>query len=386
MTSETQAEPAFLSKRTAFLVIHGIGEQNKFETADAFGRGLVEDLRARGIKPELEHRITQRSGPDGAGTESFLRIRFPGHGGYMDVHECFWAHLTEDTASLSDVLNWLFLTAWGTHKYYRGNDALRESYEQRRSACGGSSRFPIYRLALSIMLLYPIMFLVNLFIPNSVKKVLSKTVKPFATWALRGYVGDVTVYTTTDEKSKFFAIRKRILATSRALLGALLADDQYERVVVAGHSLGSVIAYDTLNRLNLDINLGASVGRNIGKLYGLVTFGSPLDKIAFFFRERSADAQYVKRGIINGLHSFRARRLDVVQNPPPIPSTVQRFLEPLPWLNFYDCKDPVSGHLDFYVDVDNRVLDMGAKWGVAHLAYWNHPAFYRTTLDQLLAK
>jgi pimeloyl-ACP methyl ester carboxylesterase len=385
MTNET-AEPSFLSKRTAFLVIHGIGEQVKFETVDAFGRGLVEDLRARGIAPELDHRITQRSGPEGAWTESFMRIRFPGHEGYMDVHECFWAHLTEDTASLSEVINWLLLTAWGTRKYYRQNEDLRESYEERRSECGGTARFPIYRLALSILLLYPIMFLVNLFIPKFVKELLSKTIKPLATWALRGYVGDVTVYTTTDEKSKFFAVRSRILATSRALLGALLADDQYERVVVAGHSLGSVIAYDTLNLLNLDINLDASVGRNIGKLHGLVTFGSPLDKIAFFFRERGADAQYVRRGFINGLHAFRAKRLDVNQTPQPIPSTVQRFLEPLPWLNFYDCKDPVSGHLDFYVDVDNRVLEMGEKWGIAHLAYWDHPAFYRTTLNELLAK
>lgn len=382
MTSETQDDPSFLSRRTAFLVIHGIGEQVKFETVDAFGRGLVDDLRARGIKTALEHRIVQRGGGEGARTENFLRIRFPGHDGYMDVHECYWAHLTEGTASLRDVINWLLFTAWSTRKYYRENEALRQSYEKR----SGSGRFPIYRLALAILLLYPFLALVNLFIPKFVKALLSKTMKPLATWVLRGYVGDVTVYTATDEKSRFFAVRKRILATSRALLGALLADDQYERVVVAGHSLGSVIAYDTINHLNLDVNVDASLRGKLGKLYGLVTFGSPLDKIAFFFRERGTDAQYVRRGFINGLHAFRAKPLDVSQDPPPIPSTVQRFLEPLPWMNFYDRKDPVSGNLDFYVDVDNRALEMGAKWGIAHLAYWSHPAFYRDTLDTLLCE
>ncbi len=55
-------------------------------------------------------------------------------------------------------------------------------------------------------------------------------------------------------------------------------------------------------------------------------------------------------------------------------------------LNFWDVKDPVSGHLDFYAipPEDNRQLAMGAKWGIAHTAYWGHAPMYEEVVREVL--
>lgn len=59
----------------------------------------------------------------------------------------------------------------------------------------------------------------------------------------------------------------------------------YDQVILAGHSLGSVVAYDALDRLSNDLNTGnwRFPKDKRERLPGLVTFGSPLDKIALFF-------------------------------------------------------------------------------------------------------
>ena len=63
------------------------------------------------------------------------------------------------------------------------------------------------------------------------------------------YVGDVAIYTTTDWKATHFAVRDQILREAEANIWDLL--DRYERVILVGHSLGSVIAYDVLSRVAL---------------------------------------------------------------------------------------------------------------------------------------
>src|SRR5213080_2751829 len=58
----------------------------------------------------------------------------------------------------------------------------------------------------------------------------------------------------------------------------------YSRVVVVGHSLGSVLAYDTLNALINEDQVCAKQRGVVSKTRALITFGSPLDKTAFMFR------------------------------------------------------------------------------------------------------
>lgn len=375
----------FPGGRTAFMVIHGIGEQMPLETLDSYARGIIAELRSAGVRCSIEHRIAERGSGDDRWMESFVRLSGEG-GGSIDIHECYWAYLTEEKASLGDILNWLLRTATATVRYYRENLELQAAYEGRRKDRRGFFSYPIWGLLIAIMVFCPLLRLGGLFVPKFVRTLLGKLGKPAATAILADYVGDVTVYTTTDEKSKFFPIRNRILSVSQSLLENLLSDPQYDRVIVAGHSLGSVIAYDTLNRLNIKANLHADTEQGLKKLAGLVTFGSPLDKIAFFFRDHTQAADYIRRQVLAALHSFRAKRLDPPDGAPTMPTEIEPKLDGIPWLNFYDDEDPVSGHLDFYTDVSNFRLDLGAPWGIAHTAYWSDPAFYRTTFERLFRR
>ena len=83
------------------------------------------------------------------------------------------------------------------------------------------------------------------------------------------------------------AYRSRRLSTSPYV---------YDRVLIAGHSLGSVIAYDTLNELldrarSSNSTAHAFAPRDLEKLRGLVTFGCPLNKIFYFSREQLPPTQ-----------------------------------------------------------------------------------------------
>jgi hypothetical protein len=61
-----------------FLVIHGIGEQNPFETLDSFTRGLVGYLKSQSVQFKIAHRIAERKRADGSGwTESSVRLSPP---------------------------------------------------------------------------------------------------------------------------------------------------------------------------------------------------------------------------------------------------------------------------------------------------------------------
>lgn len=375
---------AFPTGRTAFLVIHGIGEQRPFETLDGYARGVIDEFRDRGAAFSIEHRIAESTAGGSGWTESFVRLQENGSDNAVDIHECYWAYLTEQKASLRDIWNWLALTAIATARYYRENEALQRAYEERRKQRGASVfRFPIYRFLFAALTIYPLIWLAGKLIPRAIRTLVAKAMRPLGTQVIVGYVGDVAIYTTTDEKSKFFPIRSKILEVSQALLESLLADGRYDRVVLVGHSLGSVIAYDTLNRLNLKANLHPAFRPQLARLHGLVTFGSPLDKIAFFFREHTRADEYVRRGILDALHSFRAKPLHPDAPQSPMTTQIRPLLGNFPWLNFFDAQDPVSGHLDFYADVENRQLDMGARWGLAHTAYWKDTRFYRESLARL---
>jgi hypothetical protein len=61
-------------------------------------------------------------------------------------------------------------------------------------------------------------------------------------------LGDVQVYVNKDENSRHFAARENVIAAAEQVLG-VVADRGYREVVVLGHSLGSVVAYDALARL-----------------------------------------------------------------------------------------------------------------------------------------
>jgi hypothetical protein len=143
----------------------------------------------------------------------------------------------------------------------------------------------------------------------------------------------------------------------------------YDRVIVVGHSLGSVLAYDTLNALiNTDMVSDAAGRRDVlRRTSHLITFGSPLDKTAFLFRTQSNHPKDPLREQLAA--GFQPLILDY------------EYRRGLKWINLWAPKDVISGSLEYYDDpdmagtepmrVDNRKDPAGRTWFAAHVQYWS---------------
>lgn len=205
------------------------------------------------------------------------------------------------------------------------------------------------------------------------------------------YLGDVAVYTSADENSAFFETRNAILKHSTAELRRILKDPQYDQVVLAGHSLGSVIAYDTLNKVIVEARVAPKTGTepsltqqaDLLKLRTLVTFGSPLNKVLYFFRVQVKANETLRAHIVQELHAFaswgstmtRGEHVDDNTQPPKTN---------IAWFNYWSAMDPVSARLDYYRRVEERKRPYRI-FGLAHLSYWHDQELYAELVKECIA-
>jgi hypothetical protein len=158
-------------------------------------------------------------------------------------------------------------------------------------------------------------------------------------WALIEYVGDITAYIAAYSVSKFWKLRQDIrdaaMKVTRAVYRAKTdkGDDfLYYKIIVVGHSLGSVISYDTLNALLLESGNSDQPLHVSERTRMLLTFGSPLDKTAFLFRT------------LKDMHS-EIREVGAAAVQPMIADYAYR---PAEWVNLWARADIISGELDYY--------------------------------------
>ena len=195
------------------------------------------------------------------------------------------------------------------------------------------------------------------------------------------YPGDVAAYVSAYSVNKFWEVRGRIQRVGRGVARDVYSAFEgkellYDHVIVTGHSLGSVVAYDMLNdALQRDEVLRGRFGAVLDvprRTRLFLTFGSPLDKIAFFFRTQ-ADRK-------------EAREVLSAATQPMIVDYKER---PLQWINIWSPWDWVSGALDYYDDGSGNprqvtnVVDRAAPPapGRAHTGYWTREAFGRILYD-----
>jgi len=200
------------------------------------------------------------------------------------------------------------------------------------------------------------------------------------------YVGDIALYTTADENSSFFRTRTKILEGATMLLQTLCDDPTYEGVYVAGHSLGSVIGYDCINRVVRDARVPGTepaAGRRVSRIRGLLTFGSPLDTVYYFFRTVVSPGQPVRAQVLSSLHAFRKKRSGRDYGPFQFARYELPKMDDFTWLNVYSPTDPVSRRLVFY-QVDRQESRAFSPNPVdAHLAYWSDDRFYQMVSEWL---
>jgi len=201
----------------------------------------------------------------------------------------------------------------------------------------------------------------------------------FARYFLIEYVGDVAAYISPYKDSKFEAIRQQIqkigLDVGKLIYGfggPFSAVPHYEKVVVVGHSLGSVLAYDTLNALINQDNVSAPPDRRdvVRRTRALVTFGSPLDKTAFIFRMQvNSDQGWIREQLVASAQPL------IVNYPLYRPISFD-------WVNIWSRMDIISGELNYYDDpslppnvapcVQNKPDPEARTPLLAHVQYWNN--------------
>jgi len=169
-------------------------------------------------------------------------------------------------------------------------------------------------------------------------------------WFLVEYVGDVAAYIAAHTVSKFYDLRQQIWQTAmkvaRAVYRAQAHDKTspdaseflYEKIIMVGHSLGSVIGYDLLNGLLLEDAFSDHPLHVANRTRMFLTFGSPLDKTAFLFRTQ-ADMRSTVREVAAAAVQPMIQRYDN---------------RPHEWVNLYSKSDIISGALDFYDPPDQE--------------------------------
>jgi hypothetical protein len=398
--------------------MHGIGNQHPAETIDQFGSTLADTLKnSFHCKLDLVHGLAQkrRSNDVDVWFDNFLRIRClengEQNGPALDIYEYYWAHYTEDQAGLTDIARWVKQVTAGAKKFYQENKAMGEKYEDK-SIFFQNGKFAFWRYSLVIRFFCGFIPAFSFFLTYALKALSYIPIVgiPFRTlfslyadsaWKyIANVVGDIVVYNSTDQKCKFYRVRQQILSGAMNALRSLLepaANGQrpYGKVLVVGHSLGSQVAYDAFNRLIHEANADTLKSYEGNKrddlmrvLSGFVTFGSPLDKIAFFLRENVPPGQYIRAQLLNNFHSFKQRDWlppASTQWPFRIKPVFIRLLDDLKWTNYYDKRDYVSGSLDYYEKLNNKDIQFNSSWfSFTHSWYWTSREMFKEIIENFL--
>ncbi|MFC3626716.1 esterase/lipase family protein [Vogesella amnigena] len=158
------------------------------------------------------------------------------------------------------------------------------------------------------------------------------------------FLGDIFVYLTTRDQTGSTSILADVLAKLRDAHAARTSGD--EKLVVIGHSLGGLLAYDALTYYLPDI-----------KVDYFITVGS---QVALF----------------EEMTLCKTSQSGVPKNPPsdrlPKPANVGR------WINVYDTNDMFSFRVEgVFHDAEDYKFDTGYGLLGAHGGYFLSPSFYK---------
>ena len=220
--------------RQAVLLIHGIGEQRPGATA----RSIADALFGPGRYLSKPDRVS--------GSYELRRLQLirdkESNLPRTDIFELYWGHQIRDT-KLSQVIRWLL-------------GILRRPYRNVSSGMRGIwflTRVALVLAILTVVLLAATIGADGLAALGSNVTAIAKlsyvslafTLASSAAtgWLVHG-LGDAARYLSSHPDN--VAARTRIRDAALEVLRRVHTDHRYHRVVVAGHSLGSVVGYDSL--------------------------------------------------------------------------------------------------------------------------------------------
>jgi hypothetical protein len=407
----TETTPA-QRERVAYVVIHGMGQQVEYETLGQLGDLMADEERKIGkYSAPVDVQVVRAkitNDPDDAPLSraelTVKRVR-EGVKKQIDVHvyEGYWAPLTEGKISFLETVSFLFSAAWnGIKSSVRGSAFKRWMFGDFQDMRIKLGTFLSLLIALAglVVALSPLALAFHywqqylggnfrwaIFKGRPIFSLASLAALAFYSWAIWyvvvEYVGDVVIYVSSYKVSKFEKTRGEIQdAVFKVVRQLYLARDDgdpsrplYNKVVIVGHSLGTVIAYDMLNAaISWDMTEKNNSMDVVGRTSALITFGSPLDKTAFLFRTQVSGPQFLREALA-------AQRQPLILNYEEF-----RPLQSFHWTNIYSRADIVSGCLKYYDTPEKpdpamtpepfrnpvkNVIDWAAWIPVlAHVQYW----------------
>jgi hypothetical protein len=390
--SRTPSAPGASRARIAMIVCHGMGEQVPFETLNAVAEALWKRQSDEPMDASNARVRYATFGEDWLPRVE-LTLRTPGDG-QCDVHlyEVYWAPLTEGKVTARDALSFLVGAGLRGMRY-----CARGSFDRWMFGSRLEFRLPrrgVLQLgaALAALLALLVAFagvaaaaaaeLLRFMHPGAMPPpprwlpalpeawmLASLAAALIVFWWLRWFlvqsVGDVAAYISAHRASRFTEIRRAIQDAGRSVARNVYAardesgEPQYAHVLLVGHSLGSVMAYDILgDSINGDLAAAAAGGQVLDVVRRtklLLTLGSPLDKTAFLFRTQKDDAPL--------------REALAAAAQPMIVSYANR---PERWINIWSPFDWISGSIEYYdaprsaerpPDADASTLDASSAGG-----------------------
>lgn len=277
-------------KRQAVVLIHGMGEQRPMQTV----RGFVEAVWDRDLIHTSSRPVVWSKPDFCSGSLELRRLTtdYDGRCARTDFFEFYWAHLMEGTR-FAHVLDWM--------KAMLG----RLPWQVPKPLLGS------YFALCGVLLLFVVIFLAGWFREELDMALLGVIVPPAVLAVATGLylwlrrrifvpvIGDAARYLSPNPHN--VKVRHEIRTAAMSLLRQLHDEEgtgggqKYDRIIIVGHSLGSVIGYDVLTHLWPDFNrdFDAQVAPENGILEELEELaariadrsGPPLEKLT---RGRSA--------------------------------------------------------------------------------------------------
>lgn len=238
--------PAAHAAKQAVVLVHGMGEQIPMDTIRGFVTTvweLDEEISANGLanpskvwsKPDdrtgsLElRRITTRESVASAAFRKGVRT---------DFYELYWADLTAGST-------WDQFVAWVWYLLFRRWSQVPRNVRSAWLLLWGGALIVVAMGLLGLIPQAAWKDHVSWWLPQNlviaVAALLGAALHQVATRTF----GRVVRYTRADPDN--IASRAAVRARGLALLRALHRDGSYQRVVLVGHSLGSILAYDLLS-------------------------------------------------------------------------------------------------------------------------------------------
>ena len=367
----------------AIFVVHGIGDQLSTATAAQLRSGF-EDALVEIKKWQIEHEYRDTTGPE---------ILLPS----PIICEGFWGNYEDIAATFPD-------------EWFRFNDSDRQFFSslwrQRVFSTGRTIRWFIGQ---QLRLLSPrVLFEVGplawiLYIPLQLVSLVTLAVAfVWRRQIITDFLTDVRLYLDPRGDLERAIVQKIDERVGREFLRMIGLDwnfrplPDWERLQFAGevltfhrviwvaHSLGTVISYNVLSALfhrarNIEQEGDQEQRHGVecfrSRLARFVTMGSPLDKVAFLFKEKSPLRPWPRESREALL--LKGERIQEAGKPE----------EWEWWINFYHVLDPISGALQ-NPDIcgadppSNYHIRSGILPGLAHVAYWTD----RTALRFILGR